>query len=107
MPNKPKRLQTKEYKDNRMRPWYTSSKWQKLRRLYLANHPLCECDDCTKYGLLKTANVVHHKIPHENLYEELFWDENNWQAMNSKCHNRYTMAVEQRVKKVETRKQLV
>jgi 5-methylcytosine-specific restriction protein A len=36
------------------------------------------------------ANVVDHIKPHQG-DEELFWDRNNWQAMNKICHDKKTV----------------
>lgn len=79
-------------------------KWQQASKGYLAKHPLCECDDC-KAGELRLApsQVLDHKIPHkldEALQSgnaeliararELFWDRENWMAMNKICHDKKT-----------------
>ena len=66
-----------------------TKRWEKVSKLFLKEHPLCECDECVKAHKLTTANVVHHVIPHHGNYE-LFWDEDNWQAMNKRCHDRHT-----------------
>lgn len=66
-----------------------NSRWRKASKMFLKEHPLCECEECVKYGRLKTANVVHHIVPHRGNYE-LFWDDRNWQAMNKRCHDRHT-----------------
>jgi 5-methylcytosine-specific restriction protein A len=61
--------------------------WRRARLAYLADHPLCECDDCRKNGWLKPATVIDHIIPHKGDLE-LFWDsENNWMAMSARCHS--------------------
>lgn len=78
-------------------------RWQKARDTYLAEHPLCECDDCTARGLVIPATVVDHKIPHRlkeaidsgnaaaiSRAQELFWSRSNWQAMSKPCHDRKT-----------------
>ena len=65
-----------------------SSRWRKVSKMFLREHPLCECEDCKKHHRLTTANVVHHILPHHGNYE-LFWDEDNWQAMSKKCHDKY------------------
>ena len=65
-------------------------RWQKVSRLYLKEHPICECEECQRISALKTASVVHHIIPHHGNYE-LFWDEDNWRAMNKICHDRHTL----------------
>jgi len=61
-------------------------RWQKARKLFLAAHPTCQCDDpsCNR-----EATEVHHVKPHRGDYE-LFWDEANWQALTKECHSRLT-----------------
>jgi 5-methylcytosine-specific restriction protein A len=76
-----------------------NARWQKVSKLYLKEHPICECDECVKVGRLTTANVVHHVIPHHGNYE-LFWDQDNWQAMNKRCHDRHT-SIEKRKEKTK------
>jgi 5-methylcytosine-specific restriction protein A len=65
------------------------SRWQKARKVYLAKHPLCECNECKTMGRLLPATVVDHIIPHKG-NKGLFWDQANWQAMSKKCHDRKT-----------------
>jgi len=62
-------------------------RWQKARKWFLKRHPMCECDDCK--GQRLPADVVDHIKPHRGDYD-LFWDENNWRAMATVCHNRKT-----------------
>jgi 5-methylcytosine-specific restriction protein A len=64
--------------------------WQQLRKLYLAEHPLCECDDCQAGTLLLTAaQVVDHRIPiSERPDLRLSWM--NLRAMSKTCHDRHT-----------------
>ena len=84
------------YRKNACQRGY-NTRWQKVSKLYLKEHPLCECDECKKQNKLTTANVVHHVIPHHGNYE-LFWDQANWQAMNKRCHDRHTV-IEKRKEK--------
>lgn len=65
-------------------------KWQQARAKFLAEHPLCECQDC-QAGAKRTtpATVVDHKTPHRG-DQRLFWDRSNWQAMSKPCHDRKT-----------------
>ena len=67
-----------------------NSRWRTVSKMYLREHPLCECEECVKARKHTTANVVHHVIEHHGNYE-LFWDQDNWQAMNKKCHDRHTL----------------
>jgi 5-methylcytosine-specific restriction protein A len=57
--------------------------WQRLRRLYLNAHPLCEC------GCGYPATVVDHRTPHHGDHALMYaW--NNLQAMTKACHDRKT-----------------
>ena len=61
--------------------------WRKYRILFLREHPLCEI--CLKEGKITQANVVDHIKPHKG-NKDLFWDENNHQALCKECHDRKT-----------------
>ena len=66
-----------------------SKRWIALRRIYLAEHPLCE--QCRKKELLRPAIDVHHVIPIEtgNTYADkakLAFDINNLMALCRECH---------------------
>ena len=63
------------------------NKWNRARKLYLQKHPLCT--ECQKEGRLTPATVVDHIIPHRG-DEKLFWDEQNWQPLCARCHDRKT-----------------
>jgi hypothetical protein len=53
----------------------------------LSRNPLCV--ECERQGRITPATVVDHIIPHKgNL--ELFWDEDNLQALCKPCHDRKT-----------------
>ena len=68
---------------------YNTTRWRKASKMFLNEHPLCECNECKSLGRLVSSQVTDHKIPHRgNL--ELFWDESNWTAMSKKCHDRKT-----------------
>jgi 5-methylcytosine-specific restriction enzyme A len=62
-------------------------RWQKLRLAYLAQHPLCECEERCGHP----ATVVDHKTPH-NGDAALLYDWSNLQAMTKRCHDRKTAA---------------
>lgn len=66
-----------------------NAEWRRARLSYLAEHPLCECEECKRLGRELPAEVVDHIIPHKG-DKALFWDRNNWQAMNKRCHDRKT-----------------
>ena len=63
------------------------SRWQKARKRYLNAHPLCV--ECMKVGKYVRATDVDHVMPHRGDLD-LFWDENNWQALCHSCHSRKT-----------------
>lgn len=68
-----------------------TSKWNKARVRFLRKHPLCEY--CLKEKRYTKAIVVDHIIPHRG-NQQLFWDENNWQALCKSCHDRKTMTID-------------
>lgn len=63
------------------------SRWQRARRAYLAEHPLCV--ECSATGRAVTATVVDHKRPHRGS-AKLFWERENWQPLCETCHNQKT-----------------
>lgn len=58
------------------------SRWQKARRIYLADNQAC-----VRCGQPSTV-VDHITPPKENA--ELFWDMDNWQPMCKRCHDQKT-----------------
>ena len=65
-----------------------NSKWRSARKRYLKVHPLCV--RCKEQGKLTKATVVDHIVPHRG-DPILFWDENNWQSLCKRCHDKKTM----------------
>ena len=64
---------------------YNSKQWRRLRRMFLAEHPLCvNFDICHN-----AATVVDHITDHRGIWE-LFIDMNNLQPMCASCHNTKT-----------------
>lgn len=61
--------------------------WQKVRRMYLRENPLCV--ECLNLGIITPATVVDHIEPHRGDYDK-FWDENNMQSLCETCHNKKT-----------------
>ncbi|MFA5130466.1 MAG: HNH endonuclease [Patescibacteria group bacterium] len=57
--------------------------WHKARTRYLQEHPICVICEQSKH--IEPATEVDHIIPHKQ-DEQLFWNEDNWQALCSKCH---------------------
>ena len=70
------------------RTLYRSSRWRKLRRVFLQEHPLCV--QCQELGTLTPASVVDHITPHKG-DEALFFDEANLQPLCKPCHDRKTV----------------
>lgn len=60
------------------------SAWQRARKKYLSAHPLCV--ECMKAGRYVKATDVDHIVPHRGDVQ-LFWDEDNWQALCHHCHS--------------------
>jgi len=63
------------------------ARWQKARKIYLREHPLCV--KCLEEGQVTAATVVDHIIPHKGDYG-LFWDVDNWQSLCERHHNEKT-----------------
>lgn len=65
------------------------SRWQKARKTWLAEHPLCA--ECERQGRVRGATLVDHIVPHSGDYQ-LFWDsEGNWQSLCVACHQLKSM----------------
>jgi shikimate kinase len=67
--------------------------WRKARNVYIAENPLCVM--CEAQGLLTPATVVDHVIPHKG-DDTLFWDNNNWQSLCRRHHDRDKRRIENR-----------
>ena len=63
------------------------AKWQRYRKAYLADHPLCA--ECDKAGRVTPATVVDHITPHCGDVA-LFWEPANHQPMCKPCHDSKT-----------------
>ena len=63
---------------------YDNQRWRKVRRMHLAEHPMCVM--CERQGRVTAATVVDHIVPHEG-NADLFWDMSNWQSLCYACHN--------------------
>lgn len=85
-PTKPQRLSestAKQYKHGD--PFYSSRKWRRFRRWYLARNPLCV--ECLKQNETKAAEHVHHDKPRKD-YPALAFDETNMEALCHSCHSK-------------------
>ena len=60
-----------------------TGRWNRARKAYLNGNPLCVL--CLSEGRTTGANVVDHIKPHKG-DQDLFWDEDNWQAVCDLCH---------------------
>lgn len=87
--DKHKPLHKRRYEDNRpsARERGYDRTWEKVRKMYLVEHPLCE--DCLERGIYTPAKEVHHieKVkdrPGKRL------DMSNLRALCKVCHNRRT-----------------
>lgn len=68
-------------------PFYSSTKWRKLRSVYIRRHPLCEV--CESAGRVVPSKEIHHKQPRQLRPDlELKWS--NLQALCPYCHRRET-----------------
>ncbi|MXS81562.1 HNH endonuclease [Nitrosomonas oligotropha] len=66
-------------------------KWQKARKEFLKDNPLCI--DHKERGYIVDATVVDHIKPHRG-DQELFWDRSNWQALCEVCHDSHKQRLE-------------
>ncbi|MGV3515613.1 HNH endonuclease [Luteitalea sp.] len=72
------------------RRWYNTQRWQRLRRQVLLDEPLCMCRWCEGgKKRVRPSTVVDHKRPHRG-DPILFWDRENLQGMNKRCHDSKT-----------------
>jgi 5-methylcytosine-specific restriction endonuclease McrA len=62
---------------------YASSRWLRLRLLFLAEHPLCV--ECERQGKIVSAVDVDHITPHGGDWG-LFLDRANLQGLCKACH---------------------
>lgn len=64
-----------------------NSTWRIARDRFLKANPLCV--HCIKVNKIVKATVIDHIVPHRG-NKNLLWDENNWQALCKKCHDKKT-----------------
>ncbi|MDO6722630.1 HNH endonuclease signature motif containing protein [Celeribacter halophilus] len=66
---------------------YGDPRWKRLRRAFLASHPLCA--DCAELGLVVAATEVDHIERHMGDLRK-FLDWSNLQGLCKRCHSRKT-----------------
>lgn len=71
-------------------PFYKSKQWRECRKAYLKTvSGLCE--ECKKRGILKSADIVHHKIVLDDekaRNPEIALNFSNLEAVCIDCHNK-------------------
>lgn len=80
------------------RAWYKTSKWQKLRRIILKRDGyICQKTGVALVGKYPAPNspVVDHKVPHRG-DPDLFWDQDNLQAVSKAYHDTTKQSLEKR-----------
>ena len=75
----------KERESEPWRQWIHSTRYRVAISIYKAEHPLCE--RCLRENRLVPVYIVHHKVPHEGNWEK-FWDQDNWESVCNKCHEK-------------------
>ena len=66
--------------------FYKSKAWQHKRRMILRRDAY-QCQDCKRYGRIRTAVKVHH-IKHLDDYPELALQSDNLISLCDACHNK-------------------
>ena len=67
---------------------YQSTRWKRLRDAYIAENPLCQCEQCSFLGLATPGEIVDHIKELKDGGDP--WDWNNLQTLSHGCHNRKT-----------------
>lgn len=60
-------------------------RWRRASKVFLRANPVCV--ECRSRGRAEAATCVDHIRPHKG-DQELFWDQENWQSLCFRCHNR-------------------
>ena len=66
-----------------------TAQWQKARKVFLSEHPLCAICQRKNPPEITSATLVDHIKPHKG-DPDLFWDESNWQSACKPCHDEKT-----------------
>ena len=91
------RKKRKFWKNERPHQKCYNRQWSKVRKQFLLDNPLC-CR-CLELGCIETATVVDHIIPHRG-DTSLFWDNDNWQALCKRCHDKKTASEDRLLKQL-------
>ena len=71
--------------------WYSSTRWRKLRLIWLKSNPLCVY--CQEQNKLIPAQVVDHIRPHKgDIY--MFYSVDNLQSLCKRCHDIKTASID-------------
>lgn len=62
---------------------YNTSRWHRLAKVFLEEHPLCE--ECKRKGILKAAQCVDHIDPWP-ICKDYFFERRNLQALCYQCN---------------------
>src|SRR6516225_5769222 len=63
--------------------WYSTSRWARIRRHQLLNHPLCKY--CAERGIVTPATICDHVEPHHGNVNN-FWL-GPFQSLCKQCHD--------------------
>jgi 5-methylcytosine-specific restriction endonuclease McrA len=72
--------------------FYKTSRWQRLRRLQLREHPLCKF--CLEVGRVAPATVVDHIVPHRGDWTAFCTGK--LQSLCERCHKATKRQIELR-----------
>lgn len=89
----PKHTKQQRKRTTTAKPFYTSTRWRKLRAAFLAENPLCV--RCSERGRVVPAVVADHVIDRCDAPERAY-DVSNLEALCVSCHNRKTARTVQR-----------
>jgi 5-methylcytosine-specific restriction enzyme A len=84
---KEKHALSKEYEQRPERKMMKSRRYRAAREMFLSEHPLCM--ECLKENRTTGSTHLDHIKPHHGDYE-LFWNQDNWQALCAPCHSSKT-----------------
>jgi 5-methylcytosine-specific restriction enzyme A len=91
-------------RDKEAKKFYNSTAWRKCRE-YVLKRDNYLCQRCLKKGIIKPADVVHHK---EHLRDDLdkAFDPENLESLCNACHNQEHPEKGQKVKTEQKQKKI-